>query len=82
MSAITDSYQSSVNRALQQLEGARTNLLVEIATYPTPISGCDAQFNHLLSDRARISNAIQALLSNPFVATPRMLEPIATVENY
>ena len=76
------SYQTAVNMALQELKTARRNLLEEITRYPTPISGCDAQFNHLLSDRTRISNAIVALESSPFVATPRMLEPVSRLDNH
>jgi len=75
------SYQTALNLALQELQIARKNLLSEIVEYPTPISGCDAQFNHLLSDRARIANAIQALESSPFVPTPRTLEPNAFLES-
>ena len=82
MCTMMDSYQSSVNKALQQLQGARIDLLAEIAKYPTPIAGCDAQYNHLLSDRARIGNAIRALQSRPFVATPRMLEPGTVLESH
>lgn len=65
----------ALDLALEELQTARANLLGEIAEYPTPISGCDAQFNHLLSDRTRISKAIQALESSPFVPTPRILDP-------
>ncbi len=74
---MADSYQTALDVALQELQRARTSLLNEIAEYPAPISGCDAQFNHLLSDRTRIALALQALESSPFVPTPRMLEPSA-----
>ncbi|MEO1201008.1 MAG: hypothetical protein AAFX39_17595 [Pseudomonadota bacterium] len=30
----------------------------EIKAYPTPIPGCDAQFNHLLERRAEIGRAL------------------------
>ena len=30
----------------------------KIANYPTPIAGCDAQFNFLLEEREKISKAI------------------------
>ena len=33
------------------LVAARHALNAEISSYPTPISGCDAQFNHLLAER-------------------------------
>lgn len=32
-----------------------------ISAYPTPISGCDEQFNHLLAERKRVSLARGAL---------------------
>jgi len=75
------SYQAALTLALQELQTARKCLRSEIAEYPTPISGCDEQFNRLLSDRTRIANAIQALESSPFVPTPRMLEPSAFLES-
>lgn len=31
----------------------------EIADYPGPIAGCDAQFNHLLAERQRILDALR-----------------------
>lgn len=30
-------------------------LNAEIGAYPAPITGCDAQFNHLLEERARLN---------------------------
>jgi len=75
------SYAAALNIALMELQNARKFLLDEIAGYPTPISRCDAQFNQLLSDRTRIADAIQALENQPFVATPRILEPGAVLES-
>ena len=43
------------------LEAERRRLDEEIRTYPRPIPRCDAQFNHLLEERARIAAAIAAL---------------------
>ena len=74
-------YESAVAAALAELVTARALLGQEIASYPTPISGCDAQFNRLLSDRARIANAIRAIEAEPFVATPRQLEPGDAIES-
>lgn len=74
-------YESAVAVALSELLVARALLTEEIASYPTPISGCDAQFNRLLSDRTRIANAIHAIEYQPFVATPRQLEPGASIES-
>lgn len=68
-------------KAETALRDARTALTHEIAQYPTPISGCDAQFTHLLSERARVGAALAALADAPFVPTPRTLEPGAGVES-
>lgn len=74
-------YETALGDALSTLQAAHNLLLEEISVYPSPISGCDARFNHLLSDRARVSNAICALQSRPFVATPRMMESGAISES-
>ncbi len=74
-------YEAAVDEALSTLRSARNVLLKEISAYPSPISGCDAQFNHLLSDRTRISDAINALQNRPFVPTPRVMEPGAAAES-
>ncbi|MXX89050.1 MAG: hypothetical protein F4Y68_07360 [Boseongicola sp. SB0665_bin_10] len=47
----------------------------EIRSYPAPVAGCDAQFNHLVGMRGSISEALAALERPRFVATPRTLEP-------
>jgi hypothetical protein len=72
----------------EHLAVARTSLLrakdalsEEISAYPTPISGCDAQFNHLLSERIKISQALDLLKSEPFVPTPRRLATGARMES-
>jgi hypothetical protein len=57
--------------AVASLQAARLALQEEISSYPTPISGCDAQFNHLISERQKITNALAALQEQPFVPTPR-----------
>lgn len=45
----------------QCLEADRRRLDDEIRHYPTPIPRCDAQFNHLFEQRARIVATIEAL---------------------
>ena len=74
-------YESAIDDAFDGLLQARTRLNRAISAYPTPISGCDAQFNRLLSDRTRINQAIRAIESQPFVATPRQLEPGLAIES-
>ena len=55
----------------------RQKLTDEIRSYPTPIAGCDEQFNHLLCERRRVIAALGALAAEAFVPTPRKLEPTA-----
>lgn len=74
-------YETHVKAAHAELMAARRALNAEIAGYPTPVSGCDAQYTHLLSDRTRIMDALAMLDAEPFVATPRVMEPGARVES-
>ncbi len=67
--------------AKAELHQARQLILEELHSYPTPVSGCDAQYNHLISQRGSIDAAIQALGSLPFVATPRTPSQHAGVES-
>jgi hypothetical protein len=50
-----------IGSARQALDAARRRVRDEIASYPVPISGCDAQFNHLLAIRQRLANAAASL---------------------
>jgi len=68
-------YERSLNVAMAELKKAQRLLAQTISEYPTPISGCDAQFNHLLSDRARIAMTLSALNTQPFIPTSRQMEP-------
>jgi chorismate mutase len=72
---------TALAHARKALDTARACLAAEIAAYPTPISGCDAQFNHLLSQRSQISRAIAALEHDVFIPTPRTPAPFAGVES-
>ncbi len=62
-----------VKSARKELQAARSRLIDEISNYPTPIAGCDEQFNHLLSERNKVVAALRALEVETFVATPRRL---------
>jgi hypothetical protein len=42
------------NKLIEQLK----NINEQISNYPTPIAGCDAQFNFLLEEKERISKII------------------------
>ena len=67
--------------ARAELRIARQLIQDEIRDYPTPISGCDAQFNYLIGLRGSISEALRALDGPRFVATPRTPSPMAGVES-
>ncbi|MBD3666274.1 hypothetical protein [Sulfitobacter aestuariivivens] len=67
--------------ARSELAAAKRLLDAEIRSYPTPIAGCDVQFNHLLADRQRVRAAMVALGSDVFVPTPRSPTPQAGVES-
>jgi hypothetical protein len=47
--------RSAWARIRVDLENQRDRINHEIGLYPTPIAGCDQQFNYLLEQRARIS---------------------------
>jgi hypothetical protein len=49
----------------QELERKRREITAEINAYPSPIAGCDAQFNGLLEDRRRILAGLRLLDSFP-----------------
>lgn len=74
-------YQDRLAFAARELAAARHQIQDEIRDYPTPIAGCDAQFNHLIGLRGAISEALRALETPRFVATPRTPEPMAGVES-
>ena len=57
--------------ARDALHLARRNVAAEIGHYPGPISGCDAQFNHLLALRRRLDRALAALDEEVVIPTPR-----------
>ena len=69
--AMIETYSECLHVARAELSAAQRLLSAEIRDYPTPISGCDAQFNHLLAERARISGALAELEAAVFVPTPR-----------
>jgi len=70
-------YENELAAAKAALERAKVELQIEIAEYPQPISGCDAQYVRLISDRTKIASCLRVIEDQPFVATPRMLEPAA-----
>ena len=74
-------YDSLRARAETALRDARHQLDAEISAYPGPISGCDAQFNHLLAERRRLARALNALGAEVFIPTPRLPIPGRGIES-
>ncbi len=68
-----DDYVECLDIARQELKLAQAALRRDMAEYPTPIAGCDEQFNHLLDQIERVRNALAALDAPHFVPTPRKL---------
>ena len=64
-------FQNCILAARSELAEARKLIQAQISNYPTPISGCDAQFNHLLAERQKVLSAINSLDEAVFVPTPR-----------
>ena len=63
---------ASIHAARQFLDTARDALDDEIRDYPRPISGCDAQYNHLRAERRRVHEALTALAAEIHIPTPRV----------
>ena len=61
---------SPTARARAVLADAAAELDAEIHAYPTPVSGCDAQYNHLLAERRRVRLALGALDAPVHIPTP------------
>ena len=50
--------ESTWNEIRLHLEDLRRALAAEIRNYPTPIPRCDAQFNHLYEQQARLAREL------------------------
>lgn len=74
-------YEDCLTVARAEMQMARNLLQEEIRNYPTPISGCDAQYNHLIGVRSSVAEALRVLEAPRFVATPRALEPETGIES-
>lgn len=76
-----DTFSDCMIAAKAELQRARRLLADEIHEYPTPISGCDAQFNHLIGERQKIVDALSVLSCEIFVPTPRTPTQFSGVES-
>ena len=57
----TDRLEGLSREHQRWLTGVRASLADEIRSYPTPIPRCDAQFNHLVEQRGRLSRLLTDL---------------------
>ena len=65
-----------IDSATETLRRAKAAVEAEIRAYPRPISGCDAQFNHLLAQRQIVHEALLALAARPAIPTSRNPDPL------
>ena len=70
-----------ISRARAALKAAQDTIREELQSYPTPVSGCDVQYNHLIGQRHAVADALAALATPRFVATPRIPVVGAAVES-
>jgi len=47
--------------SIDELESEKRRINEEIRNYPTPIAGCDVQFNSLLEEQAKIGQELDRL---------------------
>ena len=59
MKELPQSVHASWAKIIEYLEGMRLRIQAEITNYPMPIPACDAHFNHLLEERARICEELR-----------------------
>ncbi|HEX9275864.1 MAG TPA: hypothetical protein VGA51_05625 [Casimicrobiaceae bacterium] len=60
MEAASNAMRSLASEIRAFIERARQSIDDEIRHYPTPIPRCDAQFNHLYEQRARLARELTA----------------------
>lgn len=64
MTTKMDVVRSAWNEIRAHLETEKKRINNEIGCYPTPIAGCDQQFNHLLEQRTGLSGEWSRLNAN------------------
>ncbi len=61
MTEQADLVTRSWERIRSHLESKKHSINQQITTYPTPIAGCDEQFNHLLRQQTEVSGELARL---------------------
>ena len=77
--------QSIWQQIRTQLESARQRIIDQISNYPAPRPACDADFNHLLEERARISdelNHLHTAASSASANAREQIESFIATSNY
>ncbi|WP_422377851.1 hypothetical protein [Roseibium sp.] len=74
-------YDAHIEAAILALQIARQQITDEIRSYPTPVAGCDVEYNSLLSKRTQLTRALDVLNREIFVPTPRTLTEGSGVES-
>ncbi len=74
-------FTSQILAAQKALQNASQLLSDELRAYPTPVSGCDAQYNFMIGERNRVRAALDQLEQPVFVATPRTPGPQSGIES-
>jgi len=69
------------SRIRERLEKKQRRIYEEIREYPRPIAGCDAQFNHLLEERANISQEL-ARLNDAIESCRRGGDPLKVIDAF
>jgi hypothetical protein len=64
-----------------QLEAEKARIYGEIGSYPTPIAGCDQQFNYLLEEQRRILREL-ARLEEAVKESLTAGDPLALIDEF
>jgi len=73
--------ESMRNEIRLHLEDLRRTLATEIRNYPTPIPRCDAQFNHLYEQRARLARELDRI-GTPVGKGPKRADAIELIRQF
>ena len=73
-----DKARSLAAEVLARLESCKRQLFEEIRRYPTPIAGCDQQFNYLLERRSTVA-AEEAHVQSIMVGSAPPKEALASL---